>query len=93
MTVHDYDGLMPQDGPLAGRYVFYNRSAFDGNSAAASAADDAAIETDSAADTGSENYAKSRTSTARSTVIGERSHQVGVLRNTSRSPQLTETWL
>ena len=29
----------------------------------------------------------------RSAVIGLRSHQVGVFRNTSRSPQLTATWV
>lgn len=38
-----------QSSALVGRYVFYNDSAFDGNNAAANAADDAAIATDKTA--------------------------------------------
>src|SRR5581483_10905821 len=49
MTAEDYAKLMPRDGPLAGRYVFYNHSAFDGNDAAPGVTDDAAIASDKAA--------------------------------------------
>ena len=49
MKAEEYANLMPRDGPLAGRYIFYNRSIFDGNDAAPGVADDAAIAADKAA--------------------------------------------
>jgi len=41
--VEDYAVTISSDVPDGGRYVFYNRSKFDGNNPAANAADDAAI--------------------------------------------------
>jgi hypothetical protein len=49
ITAEEYAAQMPQDGPLAGRYVFYNRSAFDGNDPGPGSGDDAAIATDKGA--------------------------------------------
>ena len=40
---------LPQPAAVAGRWVFYNNSAFDGNDPAANAADDAAVAPDKAA--------------------------------------------
>jgi hypothetical protein len=40
---------VPPAGQVVGRYLFYNRSFFDGNNAAANAGDDAAIDTSKAA--------------------------------------------
>ncbi len=47
---HGVGGILNDDASqLAGRYIFYNDSAFDGNRAAADAGDDAAIATDKVA--------------------------------------------
>jgi hypothetical protein len=43
------DGLSGQPATIAGRRIYYNNSAFDGNNAAANAADDGAIATDKSA--------------------------------------------